>query len=144
MLYFVVVVIYIVECQFTFDYIFYGRRLFTRPTWLAAQVRFVSTMWIGRAAIFPFYFFRFSCFCFLPRFIFLLQGQPGQEDGGGVNEDPGFRSVCQKALLVILVFIFNIILIDLFVKVVKRSFSPLVGSLGTLTWLYCLLPSSWN
>ena len=70
---------------------------------------------------------------FLPTFFvsllfFLLQGQPRQEDGGGVNEDPGFRSVCQKALLVILVFIFNIILIDLFVKVVKRSFSPLVAS----------------
>ena len=70
---------------------------------------------------------------FLPTFFvsllfFLLQRQPRQEDGGGVNEDPGFRSVCQKALLVILVFIFNIILIDLFVKVVKRSFSPLVAS----------------
>ena len=79
-----------------------------------------------RFFLFPSYFF---CFSFvLPRFTSLLQGQPGQEDGGGVNEDPGFRSVCQKALLVILVFIFNIILIDLFVKVVKRSFSLLVAS----------------
>ena len=124
MLYFVVVVIYIVECQFTFDYIFCGRRLFSRPTWLAAQVRLVSTMLIGRAAIFPFLLPTF----FVSLLFFLLQGQPRQEDGGGVNEDPGFRSVCQKALLVILVFIFNIILIDLFVKVVKRSFSLLVAS----------------
>ena len=60
MLYFVVVVIYFFECQFTFDCIFCGRRLFSRPTWLAAQVFLVSTMLIGRAAIFPFSFQLFS------------------------------------------------------------------------------------
>ena len=101
------------------------RRLFSRSTWLAAQVCLVSTMLIGRAAIFPFSFLLFSFV--LAWFIFLLQGQPGQEDGGGVNADPGFRSVCQKTLLVILVFIFNIISIYLFVKVVKRSFSSLLN-----------------
>ena len=101
------------------------RRLFSRSTWLAAQVCLVSTMLIGRAAIFPFSFLLFSFV--LAWFIFLLQGQPGQEDGGGVHEDPGYRSVCQKTLLVILVFIFNIISIYLFVKVVKRSFSSLLN-----------------
>ena len=73
------------------------RRLFSRSTWLAAQVCLVSTMLIGRAAIFPFSFLLFSFV--LAWFIFLLQGQPGQEDGGGVNADPGFRSVCQKNCL---------------------------------------------
>ena len=48
------------ECQFTLDYIFCCRRLFSRPTWLAAQVFLVSTMLIGRAAIFPFSFQLFS------------------------------------------------------------------------------------
>ena len=87
----------------------------------------MSTMLIGRAAIFlfPFYFFRF-----LPRFIFLLQGQPGQEDGGGVNEDPGFRSVCQKKhcwLIFFVEVVVKIISKFFFVKVVKRPFSPLLN-----------------
>ena len=54
--------------------------------------------------------FSFLLFCFsfvLPRFTCLSQGQPGQEDGGGVHEDPGYRSVCQKTLLVISLFSFS-------------------------------------
>ena len=45
---------------------------------------------------FPFSFLLFSLLFCSSKIFFLLQGQPGQEDGGGVNEDPGFRSVCQK------------------------------------------------
>ena len=84
-----------------------------QPGWLLRYV-LCQQCWLGGLRFFPFpsYFF---CFSFvLAWFIFLLQGQPGQEDGGGVNADPGFRSVCQKTLLVILVFIFNIILVYLF------------------------------
>ena len=53
---------------------------------------------------FPFSFLLFSLLFCSSKIFFLLQGQPGQEDGGGVHADPGFRSVCQKTLLVILFF----------------------------------------
>ena len=82
MMYFVVVVIYFWNVNL---YLIICRRLFSRPTWLASQVLLVfflglfawaekkkmllvSTVLIGRAAIFlfPFSFFRYSFV--LPRF----------------------------------------------------------------------------
>ena len=117
-MYFVAVVIFF-ECQFIRDDVFVvvviyflnvnllliiyfaaGAFSLDQPGWLLRYV-LCQQCWLGglRFSLFP-----FSCFCFLPRFIFLLQGQPGQEDGGGVHADPGFRSVGQKTLLVILFF----------------------------------------
>ena len=118
MMYFVVVVIYFWNVNL---YLIICRRLFSWPAWLASQVLLVFFLWLfawaekkkdascvngadWEGCDFPFSFLLFSLLFCSSKIFFLLQGQPGQEDGGGVHADPGFRSVGQKTLLVILFF----------------------------------------
>ena len=140
MMYFVVVVIYFWNVNL---YLIICRRLFSRPAWLASQVLLVfflglfawaekkkmllvSTVLIGRAAIFlfPFSFFRYSFV--LPRFFFFCRGNLGRrmvEESTLIQDSD---RLVKKHCLLSFFFIISIILIYLFVKVVTRSFSILL------------------